>query len=78
MKFVEVKELPKRSYDHNQVKYYLNEFMAMKIKTALVEQHHYKSTRVAATCLSQAAQRHVMPIDVRVVDGQVYLIRRDM
>jgi hypothetical protein len=77
MKFVKVNEVPKGviARDMNA---YLKEFMSMKIKMARVEDHGYKSARIAANCIGSAVKRHVFPIDVRLSGDEVYLVRRDM
>ena len=77
MKFVKVNEIPK-SNPRRDMEAYLNEFMRMNIKTVRVDDHGYKSARVAANCLIVACKRHVKPIDVHLSDGRVYLVRRDM
>lgn len=77
MKFVKVNEIPNRAPAHDMLAY-LKEFMHMNVKTVRVDDHGYKSARTAANCIGSAVKRHVFPIDVRLSDGEVYLIRRDM
>lgn len=79
MKFVKVDQMPisaNKTAGHMEA--YLKEFMNMHIKMARVDDHGYKSARVAANCIGSACRRHVFPIDVRLSNGEVYLIRRDM
>lgn len=85
MKFIEVTELSKASeYAHynpkKSLKNYLQEFMKMNIKTALVEftELEYKSATAAYTCLRKACKRHAFPIDVRMINGKLYLVRKDV
>lgn len=78
MKFVKVSEIPQKSAPVHRMEAYLKEFMHMHVKIVRVEDHGYKSAKVAANCIGAACKRHVMPIDVRLSDGQVYLIRRDI
>lgn len=77
MKFVKVDEIPNRAPTRN-MDAYLKEFMRMNIKTARVDDHGYKNSRVAANCIGAACKRHVFPIDVRLSNGEVYLVRRDI
>lgn len=77
MKFVKVDEIPKRKPARDMYAY-LKEFMRMNIKMARVDDHGYKTDRIAANCFASAVRRHVFPIDVRQSGGAVYLIRRDI
>ena len=77
MKFVKVNEVPSR-VQKRDVHAYLKEFMRMNIKTVRVEDHGYKSAKVAANCIGSSVKRHVFPIDVRQSGNDVYLIRRDI
>lgn len=77
MKFVKVDEIPNRAPAHDMPAF-LKEFMHMNVKMARVDDHGYKSDRVAANYIATACRRHVFPIDVRLSNGEVYLVRRDM
>lgn len=77
MKFVKVNEIPNVKSRSN-MKTFLTEFMHMNVKMVRVDDHGYKSAKVAANCLGVACRRHVLPIDVRLSNGEVYLVRRDM
>lgn len=77
MNFIKVDSIPKCT-PRRYMDAYLKEFMHMNIKMVRVENHKYKTPRVAANCLAAACRRHVFPIDVRMSNGEVYLIRRDM
>ena len=78
MKFVKVNEIPSHVKPVCRMYAYLKEFMRMNIKVARVDDHGYKSAKVAANCIGAACKRHVLPIDARLSNGEVYLIRRDM
>ena len=77
MKFVKVNEVPKAAVTRD-MNAYLKEFMRMNIKMARVDDHGYKDARVASNCIASAVRRHVFPIDVRLSEGEVYLVRRDI
>ena len=77
MKFVKVEKIPNSAPNH-RMNAYLKEFMHMNIKIARVDDHGYKNAKVAANCISAACRRHVFPVDVRLSNGEVYLIRRDI
>lgn len=77
MNFVKVDNVPEK-VTRRPLKTYFDEFMAMNIPIAEVQNHGYKSPKVCWTTLRMAAKRHAYPIDVRLRDSKVYLIRRDI
>lgn len=78
MKFIEVKELPKRKV-RTDLRQKLDEFMAMNIKIAKVEmENRYSSIRVAQGTIHTSAKHGGYPITVRTIDGEIYLIRKDI
>lgn len=79
MKFVEVKEVPRMGHKRNELKKELDEFMRMRTKTVKVEwADAYKSASDAQMNIARSVKAWVLPIDVRRVGDEVYLIRRDM
>lgn len=84
MDFVEVKEVPKslkkKQGKKGVLKSKLDKFMAMGIKTAKVvwSEHDYSNPMSCYNAFNLAVRRHVFPIDVRMRNGEVYLVRRDM
>lgn len=57
------------------------EFMKMNVKIAEAsfdEKDEYKSANSAYTTLHRATKRWSKPIEVRRVNGKVYLVRTDM
>lgn len=90
MKFIEVKELPKRIFckpkypyermGKKNLKDYLKEFINMDVKYAKVEfnENDYKTHISAHAALFNAALRHCLPVEVRIINKEVYLIRKDI
>ena len=79
MKFVEVKEVPRMGYKRNELKARLDEFMLMRVKTVkVIWEGTYKSARHAQNNIYRSVQNWALPIDVRRVGDEVYMIRRDM
>ena len=57
------------------------EFMKMNVKTAEAsfdEKDEYNSVNSAYTSLHRAARRWSKPVEVRMVNGKIYLVRTDM
>ena len=79
MKFVEVNEAPRMGYKRNELIAKLNEFMSMRTKIVkVVWEGTYKSAQYTQMNISRAVKREALPIDVRRMREEVYLIRRDM
>jgi hypothetical protein len=79
MKFVKVDEVPQMRHKKNELKAHLDEFMRMRTKIVKVEwADTYRSADAAQMGLSRSVKTWVLPIDVRKVGDEVYLIRRDM
>ena len=84
MKFVEVEELPdtlkKKQGKKGVLKSKLDKFMGMGIKTAKVvwDEHDYSNPMSCYNAFILACRRHVFPIDVRMRNGEIYLVRRDL
>lgn len=80
MTFTEVKELPNKRKAQKKLRHVFEDFMSLHIKIARVDlnEQDYKSPRVAQGCLSKAARYLAFPVDVKLRNGEVYFIRRDM
>lgn len=81
MKFTEVKELPERTITtYKRPQYVFEEFLRLNIKIAKVEfnKNEYSSTQSAFANCKMYAKRDGYPIDVRMRNGELYFIRRDM
>lgn len=79
MKFVKVDEVPRMGHKRGELKARLDEFMRMRTKTVKVEwEGAFKSAQYAQCNISRSAKTWALPIDVRRVGDEVYLIRRDM
>lgn len=80
MKFVEVKEIPsdKRYTYKGEMRARLEEFMKMNVPIVRIENHGYKTFRLAYCAFYKAAKKWAFPIDVIMRDGEVYLKRRDV
>ena len=84
MKFVEVAEIPCKKDNpkrkKGELKLWLDHFMAHSIKTVRVEfsSEEYTAMIGAYNAMRRACQRHVLPIDVIMRNGEVYLVRRDL
>ena len=79
MKFVKVDEVPRMGHKRNELKAQLEDFMAMHVKTVKVEwQGTYKTAQYAQCNLSRGAKNWALPIDVRRIKDEIYMIRRDM
>lgn len=84
MKFVEVAEVPAKANmprrKKGELKLYLDRFMARDIKVAKVDfsPEEYYAMIGAYNSMRLACKRHVLPIDVTMRNGEVYLVRRDL
>lgn len=84
MKFVEVAEVPAKANmprrKKGELKLYLDRFMSQDIKIAKVDfgPEEYYAMIGAYNSMRLACKRHVLPIDVTMRNGEVYLVRRDL
>lgn len=79
MKFVEVKEVPRMGHKRNELKARLEEFMLMRTKTVKVNwEDSYKSAQYAQMNIARSVKTWALPINVRRIGDELYLIRRDM
>lgn len=79
MKFIEVKEVPRKLY-RIDLQNHLEEFMRMNVKIVKVDfnEREYKSAETCRTSFLNAIKRGAFPIDVKCVNKEIYLVRRDM
>lgn len=79
MKFVQVEAIPGWKENH-RLKDAWKEFMGMNVKIAKAELDigEYKSPRVAFCVWKHSINRFGYPIDLKMRDGEIYLVRRDM
>lgn len=84
MKFVEVKELPKTVYSELAKYHRLEEdfeyFMSMNTKYAKVEfsKGEYKTWHSAYYSMRRTIKHLGLPITVKAINYEIYLIRRDI
>lgn len=83
MQFVEVTEIPKKSKSKHKkgwMKAWMDKFMNRGIKMAKVvyDENDYNGPLSCYNAYRAAVIRHVYPVDVKLRDGEVYLIRRDI
>ena len=79
MRFVKVDKVPgDRVRKRGEMRCLLDEFMKMDIKSVRLEDHGYKTSKLAYMAFRRAAERWVFPIDVSLRNDEVYLIRRDI
>lgn len=84
MYFVEVREIPSETYKPKREKGYLkaklNKFMGMHVKYAKVvfTVYDYIGPVSCYNSYRSAVKRYVFPIDVKMRNGEIYLIRRDI
>lgn len=83
MKFVKVESLPESNMRYTpmyKVEARIREFMNMNIKIARVEykEDEYKNVKTAYQGFKKACKRYAAPVDVRTINKELYLIRRDM
>lgn len=84
MKFVEVAEVPAKVSNprrkRGELKLYLERFIQQDIKVAKVDfgPEEYFAMVGAYNSMRLACKRHVLPIDVTMRNGEVYLVRRDL
>ena len=81
MKFIEVNELPeyqRATYKH--VREELEMFLKMNCKYARVDlnSNDYGNPYSACATLSLAARRNGFPIKAAAINGEIYLIRKDI
>lgn len=79
MRVIEMKDgLPKR--ENFKLGQFLNGFVRSGIKVAKLDldPDDYASPQVARSVLSVACKRWAVPVEVKIRDGQVYLVRTDM
>lgn len=80
MKFIEVKGIrPIRGRMH-RMQVEVETFMSMNIKMAKIDyvECEYKNPMACYKSFWTAVRRYAMPIQVTMIDGEVYLIRKDM
>ena len=79
MKFVKVDKVPKPTRK-KRLQLFLDEFMDANIKTAEVvwDKGDYKHVMSARSNIGRAAKLSGHPIDIKQINGRIYLIRRDM
>ena len=84
MRFVEVTEIPEKvergGRRKGEMLHRLRKFMATNVKYAKVEftADDYVSPVSCYQSCRSAVKRHVLPFDVKIRNGDVYLIRRDI
>lgn len=83
MKFIEVAELPESNPNKKNrrgvTRDKLDEFMSMNIKMAkVVSDGAYVNNISCYNTMSKAAKNGCYPISVKMRNGEVYLIRRDI
>jgi hypothetical protein len=84
MRFVEVTEIPAKVERGGRKKgemiYRLRKFMDSDVKIVKIEftLEDYIGPASCYQSYRQAIKRHVLPIDVKIRNGDVYLIRRDI
>lgn len=80
MFYTKVDELPEKKKTKKKLRVFLDEFMSENIKMAKVhvKEDDYKHPRYAYTSLLESARNGGYPIDVVMVNGETFLVRRDM
>lgn len=79
MKFVKVDNVPgERVRKRGEMRDLLDEFMKMNTRSVKIEDHGYKTPKLAYMAFRRAVNRWVYPIDVSLRGDNVYLIRRDI
>ena len=81
MHFVTVEELPDTQYaSRNKLEEGLEKFMSMKTKYARIvfSKDEYSSSTACQVVMKRASIQYGFPVDVRLINGDVYLIRRDI
>lgn len=81
MKFVEVKELPKkRGGERNRIQNFLKEFMNQNVKFVKIEfkDGEYSTWKTADASMRVAVKRSCLPIKVECINEEIYLVRKDM
>lgn len=79
MKFVPMESLPGRK-QKKPLAVLFKEFIAMNVKIVKVDlnEHDYKSPKIARSVLGLAAKRHCVPVKVCMRDDEIYFVRTDM
>ena len=79
MKFVEVKELPRRTVKKHVIGY-ITEFMNMNVKIVKVEfnDREYKTVGSAQSSFYKCITNLGFPVKAKIIDHELYLIRKDM
>lgn len=81
MFYTKVDNLPERAYVTNaNPKQFFEEFMESNVEMAKVHfnKDEYSSTNGALASLRDYIKRHNLPVDAKMVNGEVYLIRRNV
>lgn len=80
MKFKQVEAIPGKCSEKRTLRNNWEEFMRMNVKMVKVElaPDEYKSPTVARGVFAVSIKRYGYPIDARLRNGEIYLIRRDM
>ena len=81
MKFVEVEDIPYPAYASRGIlEERLEQFMSMKTKYVKVvySLDEYTSPTSCRCALARACRQYGFPVDARMINGEVYLIRRDI
>lgn len=89
MRFVEVKEIPKRRYktkdahrpeEYHNLKKELESFLKMDVKTAkvILADGEYVSCGSAQNAIVDSIKRFAFPVKACRIDGVLYLERTDM
>ena len=79
MRFVKVDKVPgDRVRKRGEMRDLMEEFMKMNAKSVRIDDHGYKTSKLAYMAFRRAVERWVFPIDVRLRNDEVYLVRRDM
>lgn len=81
MKFVEVGTLPDNAKTRRGVmEERLEKFVRMNVKYVKIDYRidEYTSPTSCRLSFANAAKKYNFPVDVKMINGEVYLIRRDM
>lgn len=80
MRFIEAEIEECRRCQNKNLEQEFEKFMSMNVKTAKVifTEEEYSCSNAVAVVLRRGVKTHRLPIHVLVVNGNVYLVRRDM
>lgn len=80
MFYTKIEKLPNGKRRRSNLRVFFDEFMSENIKIAKLnfDDGTYCSAKSAQNTLTQSAKRRGYPIDVEIINGEVYLIRRDI